>query len=214
MMMPVQFKMLTLEPVIFLFIFGWSAMSSSRVETNLLMWKICHLDMNISEVICLNLTHHEDVQAKVQISANNFQMVGQWVGTVPSLIYSFFVGKNLSDFSTLTKSSTPSKFKWKFLGSLSDDYGRLPCILFPLIGVLIGNIFSIINVIWIRDLPTWFFYLTGSIWYCILGGNSVYYLGTYGFGSVIAKDENRASLLGKSLLFALYLAYLFTSDSL
>ena len=106
-------------------------------------------------------------------------MVGSWLSTVPSLVYSFFAG------------------------SLSDDYGRLPCIKFPLIGVIIGNFASIINYFWIDKLPIEFFYICGGFFYSILGGNAVYYLGIYGFGANITQESNRFDVIQKDLKFNL-----------
>ena len=75
--------------------------------------------------------------------------------TIPSIVYSFFVG------------------------SLSDDFGRKPLILLPTIGAIIGMILAIINYVFIYQLPTAFFYVSGKYWFTILGGNAVYYLGQW-----------------------------------
>ena len=70
-------KCVTLEPVIFLFGFGWSILNSSKVHTNLLMWKICHLEFGHNETICTDLTNesYKNVMEQVQIRLNNFEMV-------------------------------------------------------------------------------------------------------------------------------------------
>ena len=67
----------------------------------------------------------------------------------------------------------------------------------PLLGSAFGTFFSLINYIWIRELPTEFFFITGDFWYSVLGGNPVYYLGTYGYGASISKEAKRASLLAR-----------------
>ena len=74
-------KYVTLEPVIFLFGFGWSILNSSKVHTNLLMWKICHLEFGYNETICTDLVNenHTEVMEQVQIRLNNFEMVSQSV---------------------------------------------------------------------------------------------------------------------------------------
>ena len=163
---------ITLEPVIFLFAFAYSIILSMQTQTNLLIWKVCTLENNHSEEVCGNLSSFSDIQANVQIRVNNFELVQNILQQWPSVIYSFFVG------------------------SLSDEYGRKPCILLPLIGAFIGNIFNFINYALINQLPTEFFYLCGSFWYNILGGNGVFALGYYGFGASISTDENRAKVLG------------------
>ena len=144
------------------------------------MWKVCHLEFGHEESICQNLSEHKSVQAQVQIRTNNFEMVGNYLSTIPAIVYSFFVG------------------------SLSDKYGRKPCILFPLFGCFFGTLLNFVNYIWIRELPTEFFYVVGDAWYSILGGNSVYYLGAYGLGSSITTKENRANLLGKQSIYVAF----------
>ena len=168
-------KYISLEPVIFLWAFGWSILGSTKVEKNLLIWKICHLELEYNETICTDLTHenNSDIMAEVQIRLNNFEMVGTWLSSTPGVIYSFFIG------------------------SLSDDFGFKPCVYLPLLGATFGTIFSLINYIWIRDLPTEFFYISGDFWCYVLGGSTVYYLGTYGYGASISKETKRASLLAR-----------------
>ena len=69
---------------------SFAILSGAQVQTNLLMWKICHLEMNYEENVCKNLTTHEDIQNKVQIRTNNFEIVGKWLGWWPTIVYSFF----------------------------------------------------------------------------------------------------------------------------
>ena len=66
-----------------------------------------------------------------------------------------------------------------------------------ILGALLGTVFDSINYAWIKILPTGFFYLCGDFWYSILGGNAVYYLGTYSYGATITKNENRANILAR-----------------
>ena len=70
-------KHISLEPVIFLFGFGWSILNSSKVHTNLLIWKICHLELGYNETICDDLSseNNTDIMTDVQIRLNNFEMV-------------------------------------------------------------------------------------------------------------------------------------------
>jgi MFS family permease len=53
---------------------------------------------------------NNDVQKEVQAIANNFQMNSQWISSVPSVFFSVIAG------------------------ALSDEFGRKPLLLFPLIG--------------------------------------------------------------------------------
>eukprot|EP00093_Oithona_nana_P014962 14962.XXX_212304_212664_1 [CDS] Oithona nana genome sequencing. len=93
-------KHLSLELVIFLYGFGWSILNSSKVHTNLLIWKICHLEFEHNETICDDLSseNHTNIMENVQIRLNNFEMVNQWLSSTPGVLYSFFVGSLSDDF--------------------------------------------------------------------------------------------------------------------
>ena len=93
--------------------------------------------------------------------------------TIPTIIYSFFAG------------------------ALSDDYGRKPLIILPALGSIIGTLLSILNYVFIETFPLEFFYFWGPFWWSFLGGNSVYYMGVYGFGASITTPENRAKTLAR-----------------
>ena len=69
------FKILTLEPFIVLFVFIWFIQSGVKIRKNLLMWKICKIELNYTENICNNLSQHNETQSEVQINLNNFEMV-------------------------------------------------------------------------------------------------------------------------------------------
>ncbi len=183
---------LTLEPVIFVFSFAWSILAGAQLQTNLLMWKVCHLEKGYNETICDNLTldEYEDIQTEVQKRVNNFDMVryidkqvvnvliqahcqsSEWIGRTPTLVYSFFAG------------------------SLSDDFGRKPLLILPVLGFTIGMVFNFINYGFIRTLPTEFFWLSSNF-YQFLGGSSVYYLGIYGYGSAVTTPKNRVTVFAR-----------------
>ena len=68
---------LTLEPFIIVFIFVWYIQLGIQINRNLVMWKICHIELNYSKLICENLSAEENskIQSIVQIRTNNFEMV-------------------------------------------------------------------------------------------------------------------------------------------
>ena len=107
-------KCVTLEPVIFLFGFGWSILNSSKVHTNLLMWKICHLEFGYNDTICTDLTNesHVEVMEQVQIRLNNFEMVR--MSRVMILIQ---LHKKVSGWAMVSKYSWSSLFIfcWKLV---------------------------------------------------------------------------------------------------
>ena len=95
----------------------------------------------------------------------------QWLGSVPALIYTLFVG------------------------ALSDDLGRKPLIIIPLIGGILSAVSDVFMYIYLETLPLEFFYL--EQFYYFLGGSPVYYLGFYGYGSSITSFKERASRLAR-----------------
>ena len=80
----VKFYMsLTIEPVIFMHAIGLAIINGSQVSTNLLIWKICNLELNFTEDICSNLTDeaNKEYEEIVQTEVNNFQMLSQWISS-------------------------------------------------------------------------------------------------------------------------------------
>ena len=73
---------ITLEPFIFLAIFGWSAMNTVQVRTKLLIWKICEIDLGYEESLCKNISSNSTIESQVQIKVNEFEMVNDWLSKV------------------------------------------------------------------------------------------------------------------------------------
>ena len=88
----------------------------------------------------------------VQRKVNDIQLAIQWIASGPAIFYALIAG------------------------GLSDDFGRKPLILIPVVGYFITGIFDLINFIFIDTLPTEFFYFQG--FYGFFGGASVYYMVT------------------------------------
>ena len=107
------FRSFTIEPVIFMYIFSIFLVNGAEINTNLLMWKVCKIEMGLEDDVCENLSadENEDVQTDVQKRVNDLLLIYQWIGSAPALFYSLFVG------------------------SLSDSkFGRKPLLLFPIFG--------------------------------------------------------------------------------
>ena len=167
------FKTVTIEPVIFLFILGNYILLGSQVPTNILMYKICFYEMNHTEHICENLGDESNkaIEELVQIETNNFQMTAQWIINVPGIIFSLYAGP------------------------LSDQFGRKPLIMFPIIGYVISAIGGIINYAFLEYLPLEFFYIDTIP--AFFGGLVVYYLGQYGYGASVTEPEERAHRIAR-----------------
>ena len=91
---------ITPEPLIFFITFGMVILDGAQIQTNLLIWKICHLELNYPESICSNLTldEYNDINDEVQEKANSFLMISEWLRSAPALVWSFFIG-NYSSLS-------------------------------------------------------------------------------------------------------------------
>ena len=97
-------NVITLEPLIALSRFGFGEIySGGQIQSDLLLWKICHLELNYTEEICSNLTldENKDILNEVQEEANSFLMIKEWLSSAPALVWCLFSGKVLCD--TLSK---------------------------------------------------------------------------------------------------------------
>ena len=168
-------KKITLEPLVCIYMLAKVLTIGNQIETNLMIWKICHLQLNYTEDICKNLSAdaNEANENQVQRELQSFEMIGQWIDTLPAFIYSFFIG------------------------ALSDRFGRKPLIMLPILGSVLDAILHIINYTFIRELPMEFFYLIAM--YKYLGGTPIFYLGVYAYAIEISK-ENRKTLTKKTYL--------------
>ena len=166
-------KTITIEPVIFLFLVGTFILQGAQIPTNILIYKICHVELNHTEEICENLGKNEysDIENEVQVRVNNFQTNSLWISSVPGVIYSLYAGP------------------------LSDTLGRKPAIMIPLIGFIFTSISGIINFAFIKELPLEFFYLeTISSFF---GGFTIYYLGIYSYGASVSEPNDRAHRIAR-----------------
>ena len=102
---------ITLEPLIFLFTFGMVILDGAQIQTNLLLWKICHLELNYTEDICSNLTLDENnaTMIEVQERANSFLMISEWLSAAPAFIWCLFSGKIINKSMYLNFSLIPYK---------------------------------------------------------------------------------------------------------
>ncbi len=118
------FKSFTIEPTVVFNILGLSILLGAQILTDLMIWKICNIELEYSEDICANLSLeiNEDAENDVQRKLQEFQTTQQWIQSAPTFVYSFF------------------------MGSLTDKFGRKPAILLPLLGMCIATCLQFINV--------------------------------------------------------------------
>ena len=60
---------------------------------------------------------------------------------------------------------TPTFIYALFIGGLSDQYGRKPLILLPILGALIDHALAFINYEYLDKLPTEFFYVMSFVYF-------------------------------------------------
>ena len=91
-------NLITVEPAIALNRFGLGEIEGGQIQSDLLLWKICHLELNYTEEICGNLTldEYDFINDEVQAKANSFLMFKEWLIAGPALIWCLFAGKSKS----------------------------------------------------------------------------------------------------------------------
>ena len=88
-------NIITIEPAVGLVRFGIGQIEGGQIQSDLLLWKICHLELNYTEEICGNLTldEYDLINDEVQAKANSFLMVKEWLIAGPALVWCLFTGK-------------------------------------------------------------------------------------------------------------------------
>ena len=168
-----EFRTITIEPFVFLLVLSRWMDRGAQITNTLMIWKICHLELEYPDDICSNLTLAEnlDVNIEVQKQVATIQTNGMYLGAVPSVVYSLFAG------------------------ALSDDFGRKPLMLLPAIGMILRDAALLINYLFIEVLPLQFFYMQ-ELWK-LFGGISILYLGVYGYISAYTNTDERAYRLAR-----------------
>ena len=71
------FKSFTVEPLVFFFVFAEYLVLGSELQTNLMMWKVCNIELGLNETICdnLDLEENDEYETIVQRRVNDFMMV-------------------------------------------------------------------------------------------------------------------------------------------
>ena len=146
--------------------------TSNVVRDNLILDKVCLLDMKYSKQACYNLTHglqtEKNISDTVQNKAANLEMVDGILVALPAIIFSLFVGA------------------W------SDANGRKAVLVVPFIGNILSFILYIGNYYWFDINPL------HLLWGSVAGATGGYVclnIGLYGYVSDVTSDENRTMRL-------------------
>merc|ERR1719150_2537171 len=85
--------------------------------------------MGHNHTFCHDLHNHTDIEIAVQKRVNTFEMYGEIMTQVPTVIYAVLAG------------------------SLSDRFGRGPLLFLPIIGQILEGVALLVNKIWFTELP-------------------------------------------------------------
>merc|ERR1712038_7065 len=127
--------------------------------------------MGHNHTFCHDLHNHTDIEIAVQKRVNTFEMYGEIMTQVPTVIYAVLAG------------------------SLSDRFGRGPLLFLPIIGQILEGVALLVNKIWFTELPLEALWLANI--YDWFGGSAVWYLGVYTFAADITSVEQHASRMAR-----------------
>ena len=141
------------------------------LRTDMALSKVCLMELGHNETVCSDIKSYGHIEMDVQKRVNMFEMYGDIMTQVPTVIYALIAG------------------------SLSDKFGRGPLLLLPIIGQVLEGIALLVNRIWFNELPLEALWLANI--YDLMGGGAVWYLGVYSFAADITGSDDRASRMAR-----------------
>ena len=141
------------------------------LRTELAIAKVCQNELGHSQLFCSDLHNHTDIEISVQKRVNMFEMYGDIMCQVPTVIYAILAG------------------------SLSDKFGRKPLMIAAIVGQILEGVALLVNKIWFSELRLEFLWFTNI--YDMMGGGAIWYLAVYGFAADITCVEERASRMAR-----------------
>ena len=114
------------------------------IITNLLIEKVCRVDLSLGSEICDDISNHQSEQNMVQERVNDLNLYKVILTSVPWSVGTFFSFYKFHLFSCSILISL-------VVGPYSDKYGRRPLLLIPLLGLIVSQIIYLVNVYyWVR----------------------------------------------------------------
>ena len=141
------------------------------LRTELAIAKVCQNELGHNATICSDLNNHTDIEILVQKRVNMFDMYGDMMSQVPTVIYAVLAG------------------------SLSDKFGRKPLMVAAILGQILEGVALLVNQIWFTELKLEYLWATNI--YDMMGGGAIWYLAVYGFAADITSVEERASRMAR-----------------
>ena len=162
---------ITVEPVELFYVLMFT--TSNVVRDNLILDKICLLDLKYPSDACYNLTHggaiDNEIKVAVQNKAADLEVIDGILVALPAVLFSLFVGA------------------W------SDANGRKLVLILPFIGNILSFVIYIANYYWFDHLPAAQL-LWGSV-AGLTGGYVCLNIGLYGYVSDVTNTEDRTMRL-------------------
>ncbi len=150
-------SVITLEPAILLVSLGYgfsmiigsvrnynyhiwtNAIKVLLFSQNLIIDKVCLVNLGYDPKLCANLSSHKDEQVKVQQMTATISMYQSILTAIPAVIASLFLGP----WSGINSKQSQS---WDcFILLFSDTHGRKPLMLAPMIGTMLSQLMYILN---------------------------------------------------------------------
>ena len=113
---------ITIEPVIFAFVFTNFVANGAQQNTNILLHKICVDSVGYNRSVCKNHHNHPEAHYEVIKETNMYSLYMDFVGIIPAVIY-VMIGGALSDTVRELLYRSPI---WKSIWFLNSTVGENP----------------------------------------------------------------------------------------
>ncbi|XP_037079014.1 proton-coupled folate transporter-like [Pollicipes pollicipes] len=159
-----------LEPLVFAYALSVTLIMAT--SQNLIMDRVCTVNLEFNSSICANITNHQYLAQEndVQRLANKFVLYRSLIEVLPSVLFTLF------------------------MGSWSDCHGRKLPLLLPIAGsILTCGVYIAFSVV--KNIPAQYL-LFASIPQALTGGTTVFLMASFSYLSDITGQRDRTARLG------------------